>query len=147
LHSQVSRRAHAAATDLLRNPRVILTPHARADLEADVVDQRLVSLLAWVAQRHTISVSVFKTGHSKYTRSGRVSHHYYGRAADIFFVDGMAVSSSSVPARQLVLEIAASTGPMRPDELGHPFGSIGFPGGFTDADHADHIHIGYPPKS
>jgi hypothetical protein len=135
--------AHAAAADLLRNPRVILTPHARADLQAGVVDQRLVSLLAWVAERHTISVTVFKTGHSKYTRSGRVSYHFYGRAADIFFVDGLPVSSTSSGARRLVMEIASAPGSRRPDELGHPFGAIGFPGGFTDADHAGHIHVGF----
>lgn len=53
--------ASAGARDLLRNPRVVLTPNARADLEAGVVDQRLVSLLSWIAERHTISISVFKT--------------------------------------------------------------------------------------
>lgn len=135
--------AYAATSDLLRNPRVVLTPQARADLEAGVVDQRLVSLLAWVAQRHTIAITVFKSGHSKYTRSGNVSLHYGGAAADIFFVDGRPVSVSNAGARQLVLELAALTGMLRPDELGHPFGAIGFPGGFTDADHRDHIHVGF----
>ena len=135
--------AYAAATDLLANRRVILTPQARADLLAGAVDQRVISLLAWVAERHTISVTVFSTGHSKYTRSGTVSNHYYGRAADIFFVDGQPVGSSNPEARRLVGEAASLQGVLRPDELGHPFGAIGFPGGFTDADHADHIHIGF----
>lgn len=135
--------AYAAANDLLRNPRVVLTPNARADLEAGAVDPRLVSLLAWVAERHTISITVFKTGHSKYTRSGSVSLHFLGSGADIFIVDGAPVSSSSSSARQVILEMAGLGGPLRPDELGHPFGAIGFPGGFTDADHLDHIHVGF----
>lgn len=135
--------AHAAATDLLRNPRVVLTPNARADLQAGMVDRRLVSLLAWISERHTISVTVFKTGHSKYTRSGSVSNHYHGRGADIFIVDGSPVSASSLPAREVVLETAGVQGALRPSELGHPFGSIGFPGGFSDSDHADHLHIGF----
>ena len=135
--------ALASSRDLLRNPRVILTPHARADLEAGAVDSRLVSLLSWIAERHTISITVFKTGHSKYTRSGNVSHHYHGRAADIFFVDGRPVSSASPSARRVVTEMAGLQGHLRPTELGHPFGAIGFPGGFTDADHADHLHIGF----
>lgn len=135
--------AHAATSDLLRNPHVALTPQARADLEAGVVDQRLVSLLAWIAQRHSIAITVFKTGHSKYTRSGNVSLHYGGTAADIFFVDGRPVSVNNTGARRLVLELASVQGELRPDELGHPFGAIGFPGGFTDADHRDHIHVGY----
>lgn len=138
--------AYAATSDLLRNPYVALTPQARADLEAGVVDQRPVSLLAWIAQRHTIAITVFRTGHSKYTRSGNVSLHYGGRAADIFFVDGRPVSVSNVGARQLVLEFAAIEGPLRPDELGHPFGAIGFPGGFTDSDHDDHLHVGFDSK-
>lgn len=135
--------AHAAARDLLRNPRVVLSPRARADLAGGIVDRRLVSLLAWIAERHTISISVFKTGHSKYTRSGNVSLHYSGRGADIFIVDGMPVSLSNQSARRIVMEIADVSGDLRPAELGHPFGSIGFPGGFTDADHTDHIHVGF----
>jgi hypothetical protein len=135
--------AYASTNDLLRNPRVVLTPNAQLDLKAGAVDQRLVSLLAWIAQRHTITITVFKTGHSKYTRSGSVSNHYVGRGADIFIVDGSPVSASNARAREVVLEMAALEGASRPDELGHPFGSIGFPGGFTDADHADHIHVGF----
>jgi hypothetical protein len=133
----------AAVNDLLRNPRVVLTPYARADLESGVVDQRLVALLSWIAERHTISISVFKTGHSKFTRSGSISNHYVGRGADIFIVDGSPVSALNVRAREVVLEMAAAEGATRPDELGHPFGSIGFPGGFTDADHADHLHAAF----
>jgi hypothetical protein len=139
--------AYAAANDLLRDPRVVLTPNARADLEAGAVDARLVSLFAWVANRHTITITVFETGHSKYTRSGSVSNHYLGRAADIFFVDGPPVSSANKMAEQLVLELAGLSGPLRPSELGHPFGAIGFPGGFTDADHDDHIHVGFDAKA
>ena len=135
--------ALASSRDLLRNPRVILTPHARADLEAGAVDSRLVSLLSWIAERHTISITVFKTGHSKYTRSGSVSNHYYGRGADIFFVDGQPVTSSSASARRVVIDLSELTGSLRPTELGHPFGAIGFPGGFTDADHRDHLHVGF----
>ena len=135
--------AYAAARDLLRNPRVVLTPNARADLEAGIVDQRLVSLLAWVAERHTISITVFKTGHSRFTRSGSLSNHYLGRGADIFFVDGMPVSATNGRAKALVLDLAQLHGPLRPTELGHPFGAIGFSGGFTDADHGDHLHLGF----
>jgi Transglycosylase SLT domain len=135
--------AFAATSDLLSNSRIILTPQARADLKAGIVDQRLVSLLAWISQRHTITITVFKTGHSKYTRSGRISYHYYGRAADIFFVDGMPVASDNHAARDLVLELSGIKGALRSDELGHPFGAISFPGSFTDDDHGDHIHIGF----
>lgn len=136
--------ALASTTDLLDDPRVVLTPQARADLQAGIVDPRLVSLLSWIARRHSIGVTVFASGHSRYVEgTDRVSNHYYGRAADVFFVEGQPVSAMSLPARALVTELAGIAAPLRPGEMGHPFGAIGFPGGFTDADHADHIHIGF----
>ncbi len=130
-------------SDLLRNPRITLTSNARADLEAGVVDRRLVVLLDVLSRRHTLGISVFKTGHSKYTRSGNVSLHYYGRAADIFFVDGLPVSASNRAARSLVTDVARLDGPLTPAEVGHPFSEILFPGGFSDADHRDHLHMGF----
>lgn len=136
--------ALAGTADLLDNPRVVLTPQARADVRAGVVDPRLVSLLSWIAQRHTIGVTVFKTGHSIYVDgTERISNHVFGRAADIFFVDGFPVSIANEGAHALVLELKAAPGWLRPTELGHPFGAIGYPGGFTDADHADHLHIAF----
>ncbi len=135
--------AYAGAADLLHNPRVILSPQARADLAAGIVDERLVSLLTWISERHTITVSLFKTGHSKYTRSGRVSHHYHGRAADIPYVDGIPVSRSSISGRNLLLQIAQLAEPLRPDEVGHPYRGIVFLGGFSDSDHSGHIHLGF----
>lgn len=55
------------ASDLSTNAGVVLTPNARSDLEAGAVDLGWFSLLAWVAERHTVTISVFKTGHNKYT--------------------------------------------------------------------------------
>jgi hypothetical protein len=130
-------------SDLLRNPRITLTSNASADLEAGVVDARLIALLDALSRRHTIGISVFKTGHSKYTRSGNVSLHYYGGAVDIFFVDGVPVSSVNMRAKSLLLEAVRLPRPVRPDELGHPFAALAVPGGFTDADHRDHIHLGF----
>ncbi len=135
--------AYASTNDLLTSPNVILSSYARYDIEHGIVDARVVSLLSWISQRHTITVGVLKTGHSKYTRSGRVSHHYYGRAADISIVDGVPVSKSNWAARSIVQDLATIDGVLRPDELGHPFGDLSFPGGFTDADHGDHLHIGF----
>ncbi len=135
--------AYASPQQLLGNPRIALSTNARADVAAGLVDPRLISLLQVLSARHTLSVSVFKSGHSMYTRSGSVSNHYYGRAADIFYVDGVEVSSSSLPSRRLVAEISVIRGPFRPTEVGHPFARMSFGGGFSDGDHLDHVHIGY----
>jgi hypothetical protein len=135
--------ASAAPSDLLNNPRITLTSNARADLEAGIVDSRIVALVDAISRRYAIGISVFKSGHSMRTRSGSISNHYYGRAVDISFVDGSPVSGSNSPARQIVTSLAGLQGPVRPDELGHPFLDLVVVGGFSDADHDDHIHLGF----
>lgn len=90
---------------------------------------------------------MFKTGHSKYTESGAVSLHYYGRGVGVFFVDGLPVSSLNRRAEDLLIEVSRLSGRLRPDELGHPFRWIDTPGGFTDADHRDRIHLGFWGRS
>lgn len=135
--------ASATTSDILSSQRISLTSNARADLEAGVVDSRLLSVLSALSRHHTIGISVFKTGHSKYTKSGSISLHYFGRAADISFLDGLPVSRFSASARQLVLEISGLPESIRPDEIGHPFADLRVPGGFTDGDHQDHVHLGY----
>lgn len=136
--------ANAAPSDLLNNPRITLTSNARADLEAGIVDSRIVALLDAISRRYEIGISVFKTGHSQYVRgTHRVSNHFVGRAADISFVGGQPVSSLNKSAESLVIELSRLQGRLRPDEIGHPFGAIRFPGGFTDADHLGHIHLGF----
>jgi hypothetical protein len=135
--------ASAAPSDLLNNPRITLTSNARADLEAGIVDSRIVALVDAISRRYSIGISVFKTGHAMRTRSGSISNHYYGRAVDISFVGGLPVSFSNEPARQIVVSLAALQGPMRPDELGHPFSDLSIVGGFSDTDHRDHVHLGF----
>lgn len=134
---------HASASDVLRNPKILLTSNARADVEAGVVDARLLALLDALSRRYSIGVSVFKTGHSMRTRSGSISNHFYGRGVDIFFVGGQPVSSANAAARAAVLFLRSLPAGVRPTEIGHPFEDVEMPGGFTDADHAGHIHLGF----
>src|SRR5688572_5239320 len=95
----------ATAQDLLNNSRVTLTAAARGDLQAGKVDGRVIDILADLARSHTFSISVFVTGHSKYTASGNVSNHWYGRAADISVVDGKSVASGNAGARSLAQKV------------------------------------------
>jgi hypothetical protein len=134
----------AEAQGLLENPAVSLSPNARADLKAGIVDPRLVGLLTWISERHSIHIGVFKTGHHKYVRgTNRISYHWYGRAADISVIDGSIVSPSSLPAGQVVSDISRLGVSARPDEVGHPFSGLPFTGGFTDSDHRFHLHLAY----
>lgn len=134
----------ADATALLANPNLILTARARGDLESGNVNQKLVDFLAWSVQRHKISVSVIKTGHSEFVAgTDRRSNHFFFRGADIFSVDGQSVRDACVPCRTYAEEISAS-GAGRPDETGVPWGDmVGSPGFFNNAAHEDHIHAGW----
>ncbi len=135
--------ANAAPSDLLNNPRIALTSNARSDLEAGIVDSRIVALLDAISRRYEVGIGVFKTGHSMRTRSGSISNHYYGRAVDITFINGSPVSRLNLAARQIVTSLAEIRGDLRPDEIGHPFFDLTVVGGFSDSDHDDHIHIGF----
>lgn len=135
--------AKAAPSDLLNNPRLTLTSSARADLEAGIVDPRIVAVLDAISRRYAIGITVFKSGHSIRTRSGSISNHYYGRAVDIFSVDGHIVSRFNTSARQVVKWLADLPRSIRVDELGHPFVRLRFAGGFSDNDHDHHLHIGF----
>lgn len=136
--------AFTAASDLLANPHLVLTEVARADLAHGVVDPRVVALLAALSESHVIGVSVLETGHSLFVAgTTRVSNHVFGRAADIYMVDGEAVSPGSRAAAAAVAWLGTLTGPARPDEVGQPFADLPAAGFFSDAAHLDHIHVAY----
>ena len=137
------------ARALAASPNLSLTPEARQDLLAGVLDQRLLDFLAWATTRHHVAVSVFKTGHSQYVAgTNRVSNHYHGRAADIYAVDGESVSPACGPCRNLAEQIVALGG-ARPDEMGLPWADMVNLGGgsvFSDGSHQDHLHLGWGPN-
>jgi hypothetical protein len=132
---------------LVANPRITTTSShgcdPRTDLASGKLDLRVQSLLAVLAERHTIRLSCLRTGHSKYVKgTTRVSNHTVWRAVDIDRVDGRPVSRSSKPARVLALWLDGLEGPLRPVEVGSPF-AFGHRPYFTDEGHQGHVHIGY----
>ena len=135
----------ADAAALVANPRLTLTENARYDLERGAVDARVVGILELILQSYTVTVSVFSTGHSTYVHgTQKVSNHIAGRAVDIAALNGEPVTRNSSNARAVVAWLATGQGPLRPDELGSPFSEFeSLPGVFSDADHQDHIHIGW----
>ena len=135
---------------LVNNPNLTLSPAARGDILGGLVDQRVLGLLAAAATHHRVTVSVLKTGHHPYVRgTDRISNHYAcdgcpGRGIDIVEVDGMAVHASNDAALELALTILTAQPPLRPNEFGSPWPDLErFPGGFTDGDHEDHLHLGW----
>lgn len=136
----------AEAAGLLASPQLVLTDLARGDIESGMVDPRVLRILAEASRSHTISVSVIQAGHSPFVEgTTRYSNHLFGRAVDIYMVDGEGVSPMSSSARALVMWLLSLEGPDRPEEVGHPFPDLAGPGSFSDDSHLDHLHIGFGP--
>lgn len=136
----------AAVAAVLSNPRIRLTGVQRVDLATGLVDPRVVVLLAWLGERHTIVVTALRSDHSYLTTAGFISNHANGRAVDIGVVDGQTCTGTRAGAcGRLTLEIAALSGVLRSTELIYCFDPDGplSPGGFARADHCDHVHVGY----
>jgi hypothetical protein len=134
--------ASALADSLLQDSRVSLPAAAQADVQSGAIDSRVIAVLLDESQRYTLGISVMKTGHSEYTTSGYVSNHYYGRAVDVAIVNGVPVSPSNSAAHDLVLSLDQLPPEIRPDEIGSPWLPPG-PGYFTNAEHQNHVHIGF----
>jgi len=166
-------RGGPAVRKLLENPDFGASGEAAEDLRGGVVDPRLVAALRAVADEHKICVDVFKEGHffirgvedgpripEGYGRAGGLANtHFFGRAADIRYVDGEPVGGNgSSPAVLDVGRVLAGVPPgKRPDQIIGPeewTRELGYgyeEGWILDRDqlelHDEHIHLGYIQKN
>jgi hypothetical protein len=157
------------ARELLGNPDFGATPQAAGDLERGVVDGRLVAALGVLTEEHRLCVQTFKKGHyflpgvpdgpripKGYGKAGGLPNlHYFGRAADVWWVDGKPVEGNATNPDVLKLgELLAGIPPKRrPDQIIGPprwARALGYGrqrGWILAPDqlklHKDHIHIGY----
>ena len=160
------------ANRLLEEPYFGASPEAAGDLEAGVVDERLVAALLTITREHRVCVDAFKEGHyflpgvpdgpripEGYGEAGGLPNtHYYGRAADVRWVDGKPVEGNATDPAVLDVGRALAGIPARkrPDQIIGPrrwAEALGYEreeGWVLDDDqlelHVDHIHIGYLAK-
>jgi hypothetical protein len=117
------------------------------DIQSGAIDPRIINLIGAITQQHKIRISALRSDHSKYTSSGNVSNHYYGRAMDIAEVDGVPCTDVSPdgPCGTLARQLGALPAGQEPTELIYCFDPDGpaNPNGFAQADHCDHIHVGF----
>lgn len=131
----------ASARRVLADPAIDLPDSARWDISAGRVGEPILALLADLAQRHRLGVTVFATGHPhEVFGTTRVSNHTRGAAVDLWLVDAPVVSQRdpngaiSVLVRDLLGRGVT--------ELGAPFDVDGLGGAnFTDTVHQDHLHL------
>jgi len=169
LKGENTGRGDTEVRKLWANPNFGATPQAVRDLERGVVDQRLVAALRVLTKGHRICVQTFKEGHyflpgvpdgpripEGYGKAGGLPNsHYFGRAADVWWVDGKPVEGNATAQGILeVGKILAGIPPeRRPDQIIGPprwTKALGYrrPRGWVLAPdqlklHRDHIHIGY----
>jgi hypothetical protein len=142
--SELGSALAATPRSLLASNAIAFSPAAADDIAHGVADRRLVSLLAWIAQRHHIVVSVVKTGHPRFvTGTRKVSNHWYGRAATISEVDGQAVAPGSASAAALWDQLQAAPRALRPDEIGAPWSVPDHPRWFSGPGEQAEIHVGF----
>jgi hypothetical protein len=132
------------AEAVLDDDRIELPDSAVWDIHAGVVDDRLLDLMARVADRTPYGVVVLKTGHSREVfGTDRTSRHHEGRAVDLYRLDGPLVIEDR--------EVGSATHELvrwlydQPElsEVGSPWALDGFGGrSFTDELHQDHVHVG-----
>ncbi len=164
--------ARNAAQKLLDDPNFGASPEAAGDLETGIVDERLVAALRDVTREHRICVDAFKEGHyflpgapegpripEGYGEAGGLPNtHYFGRAADIRWVDGKPVEGNATDPEVLDVGRILADIPQRrrPDQIIGPPGwtrALGYgreAGWVLDADqlelHEDYLHIGYTAR-
>jgi hypothetical protein len=142
--ANLERALAATPASLLANDSLAFSPGAADDVSHGVADRRLVALLAWIAQRHGIIVTIIRTGHPKFVAgTHKISNHWFGRAATISQVDGRPVNAGSSAAAALWHELLAAPAAIRPDEIGAPWSSPGNPRSFTGPDERTTLHVGF----
>ena len=134
---------------VLGNSRLEIYEAGRQDIEAGRIDNRVLAILLRATEQWTLSVSSLQTGHSKCVGGGSyegcsISNHWYGRAFDVYRVNGELVSAGNTGAYALTVWLSSLEPDLRPDEIGSPWPDLeGIPGNFHDAAHLDHIHAGH----
>jgi hypothetical protein len=162
-------RGGPAVRRLLRDPNFGASGEAAEDLRSGVVDPRLIGALRAVSEERRICVDVFKEGHfflpgvedgpripEGYGEAGGLPNtHFFGRAADIRYVDGEPIEGNGAtdPVLDVGRVLSGIPPDRRPDQIIGPepwTDELGFGyerGWILDQDqldlHEDHIHLGY----
>ncbi|HUR87317.1 MAG TPA: lytic murein transglycosylase [Solirubrobacteraceae bacterium] len=135
---------------VLANPRIETYSCGKRDVEAGVVDRRVLATLEFLAASGLKpTVTSLRCGHGLYTTAGNVSAHSSGNAVDIAKINGIPIlgnqgagSITDVAVRRLL----TLQGTMKPAQIITLMTYEGAANTLAMADHADHIHIGFRPQ-
>ncbi|MDP2713116.1 MAG: lytic murein transglycosylase, partial [Solirubrobacteraceae bacterium] len=140
----------ALAHRVLDNPRIEIYSCGRRDIEAGLVDRRVLALLEFLAAGGLKpTVSSLQCGHGHYTASGNVSAHSSGNAVDIAKVNGLPIAGNQGAGSITDLTIRrllTLQGTAKPSQIISLMTYEGTDNTLAMRDHADHIHVGFRPQ-
>ncbi|MPZ71919.1 MAG: hypothetical protein GEU74_01605 [Nitriliruptorales bacterium] len=145
------RRLSKRAGQVLDDQRIELPDSARWDILRGDIDNRLLATMVDLAEVAPYSVAVLKSGHPRNVfGTDRISGHTLGRGVDIWKVAGQPVVLQQPDKKSAAYAFTtAALEDFGVPELGSPWDLDGPPvrgerrPSFTDAVHADHIHIAF----
>jgi hypothetical protein len=130
---------------ILRDYRIGLTAAGASDIVAGRVDVRvLVAIRYLVVEFHQVRVSSLVTGHRFFARPGVMSAHVDGLAVDISAVKGLPIAGNQSiggVAERAIEALQRLPTEVQPQQIISLLGLGG--ASFPQADHDDHIHIGF----
>jgi soluble lytic murein transglycosylase-like protein len=139
----------ALARHVLADPRLDIYGCGRRDIEAGVIDRRVLATLAFLsASGLRPTVTSLRCGHGVFTSSGNVSEHSTGTAVDIAALNGIPIAGhqGAGSITELAIDrLLTLQGVMRPHQIISTMTFAGADNTFAMSDHADHIHIGWRP--
>jgi hypothetical protein len=132
---------------VLSDERVEVYPGGRADIRTGQIDRRVLATLEFLAESGLRpTVTSLRSGHSKFTSSGNVSHHWSGNAVDIARINGIPIlghQDKGGITEQAVKRLMLLQGTIQPAQI---ISLLNFGSNTVSmGDHADHIHVGFRP--
>jgi hypothetical protein len=130
---------------LLADPRATIYEGGRDDIAAGRVNERVLAVVAYLADSFgSVEVTSLVSGHRLYARPRVISAHVYGDAVDVGALGGVTIAGHQEPgglAEQAVRDLLLLPAEVEPRQVISLLG-LGGPS-FAEADHADHIHVGF----
>ncbi len=140
----------ALTQHVLSNPRIEIYSCGRRDIEAGIVDRRVLATLEFLAGSGLKpTVTSLRCGHSFYTAGGSISEHSAGSAVDIAKINGIPIvghqgegSITDMTIRRLL----TLQGTVKPHQIISLMKYDATDNTLALGDHADHIHVGFRPE-
>ena len=140
----------ALAQHVLNNPRIELYSCGRRDIEAGIVDRRVLAVLEFLATSGLKpTVTSLRCGHSYYTSGGNVSAHSVGGAVDIAKINGIPIighQGEGSVTDMTIRRLLTLQGTVKPHQIISLMKYDGTDNTLAMGDHADHIHVGFRPQ-